>query len=141
MPGFFKDVFEYLKEKAINDSSYRDCGLLFDGMYIKSDVVYNKSKGCYEGFANFGEDISAFNPDVVATEALVFMLVGLKGHWKTPIGYVLCNSTNATNISSLISKALQLASSHGIYVHNVTSDGLPANLDAMNHSVVNLDQL
>ena len=47
-------------------------------MYIKSGVANNKSKGSYEGFANHGEDISAFNPDVVATETLVFMVVGLK---------------------------------------------------------------
>lgn len=130
-PGFLRDVFEYLKEKAHNDSSYRDCALIVDGMYVKSGVVYNKSKGCYEGFANFGEDIIAFDPDVIATEALVFMLVGLKGHWKSPVGYVLCNSTNATNLSCLISKALELASSHGLHVHSVTSDGLPANFDAM----------
>eukprot|EP00794_Sanderia_malayensis_P004076 gene4076-4630_t len=102
-----------------------------DGMYIKSGVVYSKSKGCYEGFANFGENIFAFDSDVVATEAIVFMLVGLRGHWKTPIGYVLCNSTNATNLHCLIAKALQLASSHDLCVHTITTDGLPANIDAM----------
>ena len=130
-PGFFQDVFNYLQEKAKEDISYRDCALIFDGMYIKSGIVYNKSNGNYEGFANFGGDISAFDPDAMATEALVYMLVGLRGHWKIPVGYVLCNSINATNLSCLTSKALHLASSHGLRVHSVTCDGAPANLDSM----------
>ena len=54
-------------------------------MYIKSGVIYNMSTGNYEGFADFGPDILAFDTADVAKDALVFMLVGLKGHWKCPI--------------------------------------------------------
>jgi len=84
-PGFFLDVFTFLQERAKDDLSYRDCALIFDGMYIKAGVVYNQSDGCYDGFVNFGKDISATDPDVIATEVLVFMLVGLQGHWKVPM--------------------------------------------------------
>ena len=100
-------------------------------MYIKSGTIYNNSNGSYEGFVDYGEGISAFDPDKIATEALVFMLVGLQGHWKIPIGYVLCNSINATNLVCLISIALQLASSHGIDIHSITCDGAFTNFDAM----------
>eukprot|EP00795_Rhopilema_esculentum_P009861 gene9861-18448_t len=47
----------------------------FDAMYIKSGVIYNKSTGNYEGFADFGPDILAFDTDDVAKDALIFMLV------------------------------------------------------------------
>ena len=83
-------------------------------MYIKSGTIYKNSNGNHEGFVDYGEVISAFDPDNIAIEALVFLLVGLQGHWKIPIGYVLCNSIHATNLVCLISIALQLVSSHGI---------------------------
>ena len=38
----------------------------------------------------------------------MFMLVGLQGHWKCPVGYVLSSGINANNVSSLLAKALQL---------------------------------
>ena len=130
-PGFFRDVFTYLQQKALEDESYKDCALIVDGMYIKSGVVYNRSTGKYDGFSDFGEDVLAFNADEIATEAVVFMLVGLRGHWKCPIGYVLCCGINASNLSSLISKALQLSSSHGLDVYSVTCDGTATNFDSM----------
>ncbi|XP_046862795.1 THAP domain-containing protein 2-like [Xenia sp. Carnegie-2017] len=120
-----------VKKKARNNPEYRDCALLFDGMYIKSGVVYNRSKGNYEGFVNFGADVVAFDPDKVATEALVFMLVGLRGHWKCPIGYVLCSGINSSNLSALVSKLFRLASSHGLNMYSVTCDGTATNFYCM----------
>ena len=128
-PGFFLDVFTFLQERAKDDLSYRDCALICDGMYIKAGVVYNQSDGCYDGFVNFGTDISATDPDVIATEVLVFMLVGLQGHWKVPIGYVLINSITATTLYCLISKALSLASCHGL--NSISCDGYPSNITSM----------
>ena len=43
-------------------------------------------------------------PDTPATEGLVFMLVGLRGHWKTPIGYILCSKIKVENLSCLLKK-------------------------------------
>ena len=130
-PGFFRDVFAHLQQKAFEDNSYKDCALIVDGMYIKSGVIYNRSTEKYDGFSDYGEDLIAFNPDEIATEAVVFMLVGLKGHWKCPVGYVLCSGINASNLSSLIAKALQLSSSHGLEVYSVTCDGTATNFDSM----------
>ena len=132
-PGFFLDVFTFLQERAKDDLSYRDCALIFDGMYIKAGVVYNQSDGCYDGFVNFGKDISATDPDVIATEVLVFMLVGLQGHWKVPIGYFLINSITATNLYCLTSKALSLASCHGLNIYSISCDGYPSNIDSMRY--------
>ena len=56
-------------------------------MYIKAGVVYKQHDGCYDGFVNSGTDVSATDPDVIATEVLVLTLVGLQDHWKVRIGY------------------------------------------------------
>ena len=58
----------------------------------------------YDGFVNYGEDIIAFDEDIVATEALVFMLVGLGSSWKYPIGYVLTYKINASNLHAVFVK-------------------------------------
>ena len=68
-------------------------------MAIKTSVLNDKKTGQFIGFTDYGKDIVAIEPDTPATEALVFMLVGLRGHWKTPIGYILCSKITAENHS------------------------------------------
>ena len=68
-------------------------------------IVFNKEDGCYQGFPNYGPG----SPNEVASEALVFMLVGLHTYWKYPVGYVLCDKINADNLYCLIAQALTLA--------------------------------
>ena len=85
----------------------------------------------YEGFVNYGEGIVGFDEDSIATEALVLMLVGLRGHWKCPVGYFLENGLNATNLHALNRNALKLAFDHKLTVHTVTCDGTSTNLKSM----------
>jgi hypothetical protein len=130
-PGIFKDVFEFLREKINTDNKYKECSLMFDGMYIKSGVIYNNSKGTYEGFTNFGEDIVGFNEDKIAKEALVFMLVGLQGYWKFPVGYVLCDGISGdgisgVNLNAITKNILQIAAESKINIRSVTCDGTSA---------------
>ena len=114
-----------------SDFNKRDCSLLFDAMSIKSNVFYNKSTGSYEGFISYGTDIIAFNEDTVATEALLFMLVGMRSNWKYPIGYVLIEKISSENLTCLVSKALRLSNERNIKVRSVTCDGTSTNFSAM----------
>ena len=129
--GFFIDVFRELKQKVISKSIKPECALFCDGMKIRSSVIYNKNTGSFEGFVNFGKDIVISEDDVIATEALVFMLVGLRGSWKYPIGYVLIASIDANNLHCLLSRALELSAQHNLSVHSITLDGPSYNLAAM----------
>lgn len=130
-PGFFKDVFKHLGNQAANDSNVRDCALIVDGMSIKSSTVFDRSSGKYKGFIDYGPNLIIDDPEKVATEAIVFMLVGLRAYWKYPIGYILCEKMNSDILSSLLSKALTLSAEYGLNVVSVTCDGAPTNLDAM----------
>ena len=100
-------------------------------MAIKSSTIFNKQRACFEGFVNFGEDIIVDDENRVATEALVFMLVGLKGHWKYPVGYVFCDKVNSEDLKCLISRILTETKSRGINVHSITMDGTTVNINAM----------
>ena len=107
-------------------------------MHIKSGTIYNKNNENYEGFVIHGDDISVFDPEKIATEALVFMIVSLQSHWKVPVGYVLSNSINATNLACFISKALHLASSQGLEILCITCDGTSTNLHTHIHTYIHL---
>ena len=128
--GFFLDVFQELQKKVKEEIVNADCALLCDAMQIKSGTIYNRVTDSYDGFVN-GEDIIGFDEDIVATEALVFMLVGLRSSWKYPIGYVLTDKVNASNLHCLLSRALGNALKHDLDVHSITMDGTSSNLGTM----------
>ena len=77
-PGFLKGSFEHLKSKSFDDS-FRDCCLIIDGMKIKSKQQLD-NKGKYVGFIDYGQLYRGNDNETLATEALVFMAVGLTGH-------------------------------------------------------------
>ena len=59
------------------------------------------------------------------------MLIGLHSCWKYPVGYVLIDSMEASNLHCLLSKAIQLAYDHDLNVYSITMDRPRANLSAM----------
>ncbi len=120
-PGFFKDVFKQLQDKVAKGDFVKDCALMLDSMHIKSRTQYNRSEDKFEGFVDFGQDLE-IDHEKLATEALVFMLVGLSGRWKFPVGYFFCDKVDAEVQSRLVQLALDLAHEHGLKVHSVTCD-------------------
>ena len=85
-------------------------------MSIKSSVYYNLSTGDYNGYVNYGDGIVVLDEDVVAKEALVFMVVSFRGHWKYPVGYVLDDKVNADDLNCLLSRILTLCAENNIKV-------------------------
>ena len=80
---------------------------------------------------NYGDGIVVPDEDIVATEAMVLMLVSFKGHWKCPIGYVLDDKLNSSDSHSLLCQALDMCSTNKIQVRSITMDGTSVNLSAM----------
>ena len=130
-PGLFHDVFAYLGDKKKKDVNFKYCALIIDAMAIKNSITYDKSSGHYIGFCDFGKDIIVCEPDTPATEALVFMLVGLRGHWKTPIGYVLSNKVKASDLTSSIENILNSTLTYELYIKSITFDGTSTNLNSV----------
>ena len=89
-------------------------------------------------FTSFSEDILACDQDRIATEALVFMLVSMRGSWKYPIGYVLIDKISADNLHCLVSRALELCVYHGFKVRTVTCDGTSTNFSVIRQFGCNL---
>ena len=99
-PGFFNDVYDHLKSKVEANPHHSDCVLICDAMSIAELLKYCHKLGDMIGYVNFGKDIAVPDPDAVAKEALVFMLVSFKGGgWKYPVRYVLCDKINAKDLT------------------------------------------
>ena len=96
-------------------------------MAIRKQMIYVKVNCKYAGFIDCG-NLSVENGDEYASEALVFMLAGLKTYWKCPVGYFLTNKCNSEIQTSLLKNCLSLAADHGLRVWSVTCDGTSTNL-------------
>ena len=76
-PGFITDAFKSLKQEVINCPTKKDCCLVIDAMAIRSQSVWTPQSDKYVGFVDYGKDFNAPS-DKLATEKLVFLLVGQK---------------------------------------------------------------
>lgn len=96
-------------------------------MKIKKLLEYDANKGSYIGQINLGENHSDTSDDM-ATEVLVFMAVGIVGHWKQPIAYFLINGVTAEVQKELVLHGIDLLSEAGIQVRTLTLDGHRSNI-------------
>lgn len=126
-PGFLDEAFESLKADVKEKPERKDCSLIIDAMSIRKQTLLELNKERYSGFVNYGP-IPANNPDTVATEALVFLLVGSRSNWKCPIGYFLTNKTTGITQAKLVRLALEKAADAGLRVWSITADGTSVNL-------------
>ena len=124
-PGLNSTLLDLLAKKRTQDpSNYEDVCVLIDAMSIRRQTLYNSRMELY-GYVNLGD-----GPDerYVATEALVFMVVGLKTAWKAPIGYFLTNTLKAQPQAVLVTQAIEALHERGIKVTCITMDGHQTNL-------------
>lgn len=92
-PGFTQEAFNLLKKKEIL------CSLVFDKMAIRQHIEFDGND--YHGYVNIG--CNAQNDSVeIASEALVFMVVGINQRWKIPVGYFFVKHLNANQKRALV---------------------------------------
>ncbi|GFS08920.1 THAP domain-containing protein, partial [Elysia marginata] len=96
-------------------------------MAIRSEYVYDSKRKCYVGGVDLGSVKVGVSEDTLATEALVFMVVGLMGHWKQAIGYFLINKISADTQAQLVQGAITLLNDCGMHVRAVVCDGCNTN--------------
>ena len=98
-------------------------------MVIRKQTLWDQGKDSYVGFVDYGDTLSEFGlPNVLASEALAFALVGLRSHWKCPIANFLLDKTSATIQAELLLKALVTTAESGLKVWCLTSDGASSNI-------------
>jgi len=79
--------------------------------------------------------------DNLATEALVFMAVCLRGTWKLPIAYFFQKKIQAEFQGELIKTAAKLCHEKLLRVHGITFDGCATNLKTMKYLADSLNTI
>lgn len=129
-PGLNMMMLDMLKRRQEEEPAKYGCvTLMLDAMATKKHVQYNPNTQNMSGYVDMGDGV---NESDVATEALVFMVVGLQGHWKAPIAYYLTNSLSPDTQKALIVHALEELHERGIRVLCVTMDGHATNISMCN---------
>lgn len=129
-PGLNKMMLDVLGRKCQEDrTKYGLVSLILDAMAIKKHVQYNPQTQTILGFVNMGDGC---NETGVASEALVFMVVGLQGHWKAPVAYYLTSALSPDTLKVLVVHALMELHDRGLRVMCLTMDGHASNLSMCN---------
>ena len=126
-PGFVKESFESLQKDIAKCPEKRDCCLIVDAMSTRKQMLYDSTQDKYVSFVNYGP-IPTEKADTLATEAVVFLLVGARTHWKCPIGYFLADKMSSKTQAKLVQLALVKAAEAGLRVWSVTADGTSVNI-------------
>ena len=120
-PGFSPKVLELLGDR-VSAMTGKDklCVVTFDEMSLRAGLSYNITEDVVEGFEDFG---SLGNTSRAANHALVFMVRGLLGKWKQPLGYFLCrDATPADKLQLLLKECLEKLSDIGLCPKVVVCD-------------------
>jgi len=125
-PGFTKESFQTLKKK-VKENSIVICNLVVDEMSIKDKVEFDGKQ--FHGLVDMGSGV-IIDGDIVdhATNALVFLVVGVNGHWKLPVGFFLIKGLNSAERANLMKICLDLLYDTGVKIHSLTFDGAQCNL-------------
>ena len=125
-PGISIPMLDVLQQKVQNKPEmYHQVCLMLDAMAIKQQIQYCSKTKSHKGFVDLGDGSDEEN---VASEVLVFMVVGLQGHWKAPIAYFFTKTLRAESQQVLVEHALRALYDRGIRVVTLTMDGHASNM-------------
>ena len=125
MPGFNRQMLETLHQKHESDSwQFTKCILMIDGMCLREHIQWNSTLGHMEGLVDIGTGPGAFDESdgELATESVVFLAVGVLGHWKAPVAYFFVNKLSAAVQSGLVKDCIIELSNVGLCVEAIVMD-------------------
>lgn len=100
-PGINKIIFEKLNKISSLNTEDRLCTLIFDEMSITPQIHYDSFKDDLNGFSSYGKN-------QIANHALVFMVKGIKKHFKQPVAYYFTNSLNKCELKTIIKDVIKM---------------------------------
>ncbi|CAB4006611.1 THAP domain-containing 9 [Paramuricea clavata] len=126
-PGFIKEAFESLQKDAMSFPEKQDCCLIIDAMSTSKQTLWDSQQDKYVGLVNYGT-VPTEKPDILASEAVVFLFVVARSHWKCPIGYFLADKMLGKTQAQLVRIALEMAAEAGLRLWSITTNGITVNI-------------
>ena len=126
-PGISSEALNAAHVKAVSspDGKPIPCALIMDEMALRQHTEFDGNR--YHGFIDMGTEIDGDNLPV-AKEALCFMIVPLKGHWKLPVAYYLIDGLAAAERKNLINDLIEKLHTVKINIVSLTFDGTSTNI-------------
>lgn len=125
-PGYLTNVIKLVGQVVKDKPFMKDVSLIVDAMTLHKGTFWDPKSRSYVGHVDYG--IAMPEPsDDIAKEALVFMMVGLTGHWKHPIAYVFQDKCSAKVQAQMIKDCIKLLHAEDIRVCALVFDGTYTN--------------
>ena len=125
-------MIKVIGDEAKKIPSMSNVVLMLDAMAIQKGTWWDPKQKCYVGHVDYGTGTPEADDDL-ATEALVFMISGVTGHWKHPMAYFLQNKISVLVQAQLIKDCIGLLSSNGLNAVALVFDGSFANQSSVVH--------
>ena len=125
-PGYLMNVIKLVGQIAAQNKYMSEAVLVVDAMAIHKGAFWDRKLHRFVGCIDYGVAIPEPS-DTPATEALVFLVVGITGHWKHPIAYVLQDHCSACVQAQLIKDCISLLHKESVNVRAVVFDGTYTN--------------
>ncbi|KAJ8264015.1 hypothetical protein GJAV_G00144120 [Gymnothorax javanicus] len=124
--GISEPIIAALGQKVKEQpAAYQNAALIIDAMSVRKQIVYDSREKRMTGFVDLGDGGESEDE---ASEVLVFMVVGLCGHWKAPVAHYLTRGLQAGTQKQLLLHCLRALHEVGIRVWTVTMDGHATNV-------------
>ena len=114
-PGYLMNVIKLVGQIAAQNKYMSEAVLVVDAMVIHKGAFWDRKLHRFVGCIDYGVAIPEPS-DTPATEALVFLVVGITGHWKHPIAYVLQDHCSACVQAQLIKDCISLLHKESVNV-------------------------
>ncbi|XP_072155525.1 uncharacterized protein [Bemisia tabaci] len=129
-PGICQPVLDALKKSvAAMNPLDRYCTLMFDEISLRQQLWYNRGQDRIEGFQDHkGQGVSS----KLADHGLVFMIQGLRRHYKQPVAYYLSHSaTTAERLVIFIKNVIRACRDAGLHIASTVCDLGTSNVSAL----------
>lgn len=125
------DRLKKVAEEFKNKHGYElMCSLIYDEMHVRQQVVFSLQKMDYVGYTDYGQSKTNGQKNI-AKQAVVFLLNGIEVNLEFPVAYHFIDELNMNERKNLIIEIIESVTRCGIKITNLTFDGHPANIPAM----------
>lgn len=136
-PGISSQSLALLKEKREGSEGWRYdiCAITIDAMSIKKGIKWDHHQQKTVGFVDLGSG----SMQVLASDVLVVMAMGIKSSWKQPVAYFFTNKVDSDLQAQLLTMVFHSIVEIGIAPVSLTMDGTSTNFSTMNRLGCNTD--
>lgn len=133
--GILRNALSQIQKDIADGKHGKDVTLSVDEMSIKKALCYDPQLKKYLGFTDFPDDKQSSREtdhQLLATQILVFYVVGLDGKWRSPVAYYFTTHLTGLSQSKVLNDVIVACHEFDVNVKVVTFDGLAANLTMVN---------